>query len=303
VIAAGSSSSQWLGWYDGIYATQNACSHFDVVNIHPYTSPGDESPLKSINGTSATQLRYHFGSIPQFIENVRSNAGEAGKSGCDIDKPIWLTEFGWSSWNYKAPAGGDTWHNGVGSDDGTGTDTTLQDDYFIQALDFLKKSAPQVKVAFWYDDHDGYLGGSADAEDKHFGLLSKYTTSGFHEKYVYKALKNYIGSATSTDVTTPNGKQGTTTNKAGTTGSSESDTSDGDTDTGSIWDTAISLLAKDNKSLTKSDKKTLLALILLFIFLFGTFLGFEIPKLMKHFFPQGVKKYLTERKNRIKNKL
>jgi Beta-galactosidase len=65
------------------------CDYFDVMSIHPYTflqQPGPE------HGYDV--LFYHFPSVPEMVELVRSILGEMG---CP-DKPIQFTEVGWPSY-------------------------------------------------------------------------------------------------------------------------------------------------------------------------------------------------------------
>jgi hypothetical protein len=117
---------------------------FDAWSIHPYS--GDRSPLDpGPDGVS----RYSF---TDGVPAVRAAMLAQGDR-----KPLWLTEFGWST---AAVRGRAPWENGVGP--------RAQARYLSQAF-ALMRSWPYVHVGMWYDLADT----SRDPQDRvgHYGLL------------------------------------------------------------------------------------------------------------------------------------
>ena len=93
----------------------------------------------------------------------------------DADKPIWFTEFGWSShenWN-----GAPNWQLGVTPDQ--------QGQYLVRAIQYTKAHYPYVSNMFWYGERNQT---GADPQNANYGLL----TNDLSEKPAYWALKNYL---------------------------------------------------------------------------------------------------------------
>jgi hypothetical protein len=101
------------------------------------------------------------------------------------DKPIWYTEFGWSSCQEEDPI--DTARDCV-------TDAQ-QADYLKRALDYIGINQPYVKNAFWYNERD--ISTSTNIREANFGLL----TSTLSEKPAYTALKEYLSNVIPPTVT------------------------------------------------------------------------------------------------------
>ena len=118
--------------------------HFDAFSIHPYC--GDSSPLDRLED------RWIKNSFIRGVPAVRDVLLSYGE-----DKPIWLTEFGWSTSTIRGMA---TWMNGV--------DPQTQAQYIEQAL--LKvREWPYVPVAIIFELQDE--NGDLRDRNSNFGLL------------------------------------------------------------------------------------------------------------------------------------
>ena len=119
--------------------------YFDAFSIHPYSD--DRSPL------AAGDDQYVRGSFIRGVPAVRDLMERRGDP-----KPLWLTEFGWSTTNVRNSA---NWLNGVG--EGT------QARFVTEALGQIQKW-PYVDVAIYFKLADT----SSDPADTvaNFGLLS-----------------------------------------------------------------------------------------------------------------------------------
>jgi hypothetical protein len=118
--------------------------HFDAFSLHPYT--GDASPLDPLEDIF---IKNSFVRGPPSVRDVLLRHGE--------DKPIWLTEFGWTTSTIRDLP---TWKNGVSE--------KTQALYTEQALVQVKQW-PYVPVAIVYELQDE----STDRDDRNsnFGLL------------------------------------------------------------------------------------------------------------------------------------
>jgi hypothetical protein len=118
--------------------------HFDAFSIHPYS--GDASPL---DPGDDDWVKNSFARGVPAVRDVLLKHGE--------DKPIWLTEFGWSTSTIRGMA---TWMNGV--------DPQTQAQYIEQAL--LKvREWPYVPVAIIFELQDE--NGDLRDRNSNFGLL------------------------------------------------------------------------------------------------------------------------------------
>jgi len=118
--------------------------NFDAFSIHPYS--GDASPLDPLDGGS---VKSSFARGIPAVRQVMLNHGE--------DKPIWLTEFGWSTSTIR---NGPSWMNGVNE--------ATQALYTEQALTKVKEwSYVSVAIIFELMDEDDALGD----RNSNFGLL------------------------------------------------------------------------------------------------------------------------------------
>ncbi len=118
--------------------------HFDAWSVHPYS--GDRSPLSS----SPRGARYAFAAGVSAVRRVMLAHRDP--------KPIWLTEFGWSTADVRGQA---PWANGV--DQGTQARFLAQAFHQVRSWRF-------VPVAIWYDMTDT-SGNPADRVGN-YGLLS-----------------------------------------------------------------------------------------------------------------------------------
>jgi hypothetical protein len=128
---------------DALYAHGIAGS-FDALSIHPYSD--DRSPLDP--GSDAwTEVSFVRG-VPAVREAMLAH-GDA--------RPVWLTEFGWSSNALRDAA---SWQNGVSEAD--------QATYVAQALTQMRDWA-YVEAAIYYDLVDA--GSDPRAPIENFGLV------------------------------------------------------------------------------------------------------------------------------------
>lgn len=135
-----------------------AKGHFDVMNVHPY--PGPHAPEEWY----LSDGRIAKGTFTGYRE-VRASMLARGD-----DKPIWLTEFGWSTT----------------STDAWGVTPAQQADFLTRAYCLLEQD-PYVQVALWYNLRNNHWDQDADRWETQLGLLN--TT--FERKPSYDAYKAY----------------------------------------------------------------------------------------------------------------
>jgi hypothetical protein len=141
--------------------------YFDVMNTHPYMAPSDLPPEAPANGD--IWRISHVGAVKDLME-------ENGDGG----KPIWFTEFGWSSH--------ENW-SGVGNAH-RGVTEQQQADYAVRSLEFIGENYPYVDNVFWYNERNRDTGG---AQLDNYGILYR----DLEPKPVYDALKAHLtGSGT-----------------------------------------------------------------------------------------------------------
>ena len=110
------------GWLERVYAAGGR-GQFDAASVHPYTGAVDPTWCWDQAGTTRKAKDAFCG-----LEEMRASMVAAG----DADKPLWITEFGWSS---------NTGDYGVSEQ--------TQADYLTKAYEKLE-SYPWVPVALWY---------------------------------------------------------------------------------------------------------------------------------------------------------
>jgi polysaccharide biosynthesis protein PslG len=152
--------TQWLG---DAYRS-GARRWFDVLAIHPYQGQSDRPP-----GTPPwdySKDKWALAAVGAVRSLMVRNGDEA--------KPIWFTEFGWSS----HPNDGDEppWKLGVTEKD--------QGAYLLGAIEYVRTQAPYVKKMFWYQALDSR---HLDAHENGFGLLR----DDLREKPAYWQLYRY----------------------------------------------------------------------------------------------------------------
>jgi hypothetical protein len=138
---------------------------FDAVGVHTYTYCGTRSPLEVRTYPDGTVTE---GSFARY-RNLRPIMLAAGD-----DKPIWITEFGWSTTTQTCDLGAAR-YGGV-------TEAT-QGQYLSDALRFLEQD-PYVEVALWYNLRNNH---DLDVTDNRYGLVRRDYTL----KPSFEALQSY----------------------------------------------------------------------------------------------------------------
>ena len=142
-VIAGSMAETPVSFVKALFE-HGIAGYFDAFSIHPYC--GDSSPLDRLED------RWIKNSFIRGVPAVRDVLLSYGE-----DKPIWLTEFGWSTSTIRGMA---TWMNGV--------DPQTQAQYIEQAL--LKvREWPYVPVAIIFELQDE--NGDLRDRNSNFGLL------------------------------------------------------------------------------------------------------------------------------------
>ena len=171
-VVFGGPSENDAPWIARAYAA-GIHGSFDVMATHPYMGPSDAAPETPDDGTI-----YKLTHVAA-VHNLMTQYGDGAK-------PIWFTEFGWSS--HANTSGMANWELGVSPQ--------TQGDYLVRTLQLLKTSYPYVTNAFWYEASDQNTGTTANIDN--YGLL----TSTFTPKPAYGAVQTYLGSLTSPAPTT-----------------------------------------------------------------------------------------------------
>jgi hypothetical protein len=140
--------------------------YFDVMATHPYTT-GAAPPEAVTRDADGRVSEYSF---PAYRE-VRADLLAHGD-----DKPIWFTEFGWST-------------NTAGGTLG-GVSEQTQADYITRAYRYIEAD-PYVQVAITYNFRNNYWANDANTWDDQLGLMH----TDFSPKPAYFAFKNYTPGA------------------------------------------------------------------------------------------------------------
>jgi hypothetical protein len=152
-VVFGGTSGNDTGFVDGAYRA-GAKGSFDVMAVHPYTGSAPE----------AGAGLYSFPGYRQ-VHDVMLGYGDA--------KPMWLTEFGWSTTS-------DNW----------GVSPQVQSDYLLRAYRMLEQD-PYVQVAIWYNFRNNWWDRDADGWEFQCGLMR----TDFTPKPAYAAFKSYVPGA------------------------------------------------------------------------------------------------------------
>ena len=131
---------------------------FDVMSVHPYPGPHPPEHSSSWGGRIS----------PNVFTGYREV--RASMLAQNDDKPIWLTEFGWSTTTT------DPW----------GVTPAQQADYLRRAYCVLEQD-PYVEVAAWYNLRNNHWNADADEWESQLGLVK----STFERKPSYDAYKGY----------------------------------------------------------------------------------------------------------------
>jgi polysaccharide biosynthesis protein PslG len=162
VVLAGPAynDTNWLG---GVYAG-GVSGAFDVLATHPYMSPASSPPETADDGSI-----YNLSHVAAVKAMMNAHGDGA--------KPIWFTEFGWSS--HANSPGLPDWQQGV--------TPAQQGDYLVRSLRWLAQNASYVTNAFWYEERDQT---SQDIQNNNYGLLD----SNLNPKPAYSSLSSHLHS-------------------------------------------------------------------------------------------------------------
>ena len=138
--------------------------HFDAYSVHPYSE--DRSPLHP--GFSGWAKKSFAAGVPA-VRNTLLAHGQ--------DRPIWLTEFGWSTCNVQGRSG--AWENCV--------DAQTQANWLEQAYSQMSQWS-YVPVGVWFNIKD--TSGDAGSRVDNYGL----TTTSNTPKPAYAAFRRAAGS-------------------------------------------------------------------------------------------------------------
>jgi hypothetical protein len=169
LVVFGGTSQNDYDFIEGAYAA-GAKGYFDVMAVHPYPGPNPPETVWGLNGRIAPNTFTGF-------REVRNSMLARGD-----DKPIWLTEFGWSTTTTEA------W----------GVTQAQQADYLTRAYRLLE-SYPYVTIAYWYNLRNNFWDNDADTWETQLGLMR----TSFAHKPSYDAFKNYRPGAAGTAPTAP----------------------------------------------------------------------------------------------------
>ena len=143
-IIAGSLADADYEFTEALYA-QGVKGSFDAWSVHPYSE--DRSPLHP--GISGWEKKSFVGGVPR-VRDAMLRQGD--------DKPIWLTEFGWSTCTIR---GQQAYRNCVGRE--------AQADYLQQAFRQMQAFSSYVPVGVWFNLQD--TGGDPGDRVDNYGLL------------------------------------------------------------------------------------------------------------------------------------
>ena len=143
IIVAGSLSANDFEFTDALYR-HGVKGYFDAWSVHPYSD--DRDPMN----TDVSSPKYSFLSGVPAVRKVMRDHGD--------EKPIWLTEFGWSTCSVR---GGESWQNCVSQD--------TQARYLKRAFDQFRKWS-YTPVAIWFNLKNT----SSDSGDRvgNYGLMT-----------------------------------------------------------------------------------------------------------------------------------
>ncbi len=118
---------------------------FDVMAVHPYMAPSDLPPETPDDGTP-----YHMTHVAA-VHRLMVAWG-------DGTKPIWFTEFGWSS---HANTGSEAnWEIGVTKE--------TQADYLKRSFQMVQADFPYVGAMFWYNEMNTTI---STVQNDNYGLM------------------------------------------------------------------------------------------------------------------------------------
>jgi polysaccharide biosynthesis protein PslG len=164
LVVFGGVSQNDYAFIEGAYQA-GAKGSFDVMAVHPYPGP---NPPEAVWYTGARVAPNAFTGFREVRTTMLAQAD---------DKPLWLTEFGWSTTTTEA------W----------GVTPTQQADYLTRAYHLLE-NYPYITQAYWYNLRNNFWDNDADTWETQLGL----TRTDFAHKPSYDAFKNYQPGAAAT---------------------------------------------------------------------------------------------------------
>jgi len=120
---------------------------FDIMATHPYQGMADLAPAATDDGTMWRLT--HAAAVHKLMV-----------AWGDGSKPIWFTEFGWST--HSTAAGAPNWERGVSE--------ATQATYLTQTATLVRQQMPYVTRMYWYNERDLSTGG---IQDSNYGLLRR----------------------------------------------------------------------------------------------------------------------------------
>ena len=163
LVVAGGVSQNSDEWLEEAYKNSIGGS-FDVLATHPYPGPSDAPPELPDDGNYWTMDHV------RAVRNLMVRWGDGAK-------PIWFTEFGWSS--HQNQPGTPGWRRGVSEQ--------TQGEYLRRTISWATSQHPYVTNMFWYNERNRVTG---DIREDNFGLLRRDLS----EKPAYWALKRALAS-------------------------------------------------------------------------------------------------------------
>ena len=151
-------------WLTKLYQA-GAQGSFDVLATHPYQGVANLPPETADTKGDDIYLISHVPAVHDLMVQYG-----------DGDKPIWFTEFGWSS--HKNVGGEENWDLGV-------TDQE-QGDYLNRTLTYVGTNFPYVTNVFWYNERNLVEG---DLQGDNYGLLNHDLST----KPSYASVKSFLG--------------------------------------------------------------------------------------------------------------
>jgi polysaccharide biosynthesis protein PslG len=150
-------------WLRAVYRA-GAGGSFDVLATHPYMGPTDLPPEAPDLRGDNRYLLTHVAAVHRLM--VANGDG---------DKPIWFTEFGWSS------------HPNTGREANWDRGVTIQQqaDYTVRAIQLVRSRFPYVTNMIVYNERNRATG---DPQLDNYGILLRDLS----EKPVYAALRSYL---------------------------------------------------------------------------------------------------------------
>jgi hypothetical protein len=152
--------TDWIGqlYNNGIHG------YFDVMAVHPYMAPADLPP-ETDTGNQWSIL--HTTDLLALMESKG-----------DGNKPVWFTEFGWSS--HPNTGGEANWNRGVTE--------AQQADYLTRSLRLINQTWPgRVQVAIWYNSRQKNPS-TNDIHQQGYGMMRR----DFTPKPVLTATRNWV---------------------------------------------------------------------------------------------------------------